>query len=387
MKYDYIIQNGSVFDSRAGNFTRKDIFIADGTICTPAEGADNQSEYTINALGKYVVPGLIDAHCHLNYAGSNIGANADLLCIPSGVTTAVDAGTTGYANFPLFYQGNIVRSTTDVMAYLHCSPYGVKDHCIHPEEHDPIDFSYGEIHRTVRQYPSIIRGLKLRVFGKTMDNYGLAPIYKAVEMADRLKAEGHHCIVDMHYTGAPSGFHLNDVLSILRSGDMFTHVYQTNDETIFDDQGRIRDCVWEAKKRGVLFNTGNGRPLWSFKNLESAFSQGLYPNIISSDVIYASMYQKPAFSLVHAMCVMTAAGMKIEDVLQAVTFHPAQALGILDRAGTLEEGSCADVAIFDVQESEMLLEDKHGGSRPAKRMFVPLATIRKGKIVYRQIFF
>jgi len=385
MKCDYIIRNGRVFDPHTERFELRDVYIGDGKFVQDAQSSSEAQ--IIDATGKLVLPGLIDCHTHLNYLGSNIGCNADLLCIPSGVTSAVDGGTAGYANFPQFYSTNIVRYVPCVMEYLHVSSYGVKDHCTHPEEHDPADFDFDQIVRTFEKYPDVLRGLKIRVFGKTMDAYGTAPLEKTVEMADRLEKAGFKCLVNMHYTGAPQGHTLSELLDILRPGDLFSHVYQTMGETIFGGDGRIKPEVNHARARGVLFDTANGRPLWSFDHLERAFSEGFYPDTVSSDVIHLSMYVKPAFSLPHAMSVMYTAGMPLEKLLRAVTLTPAEMLGITDRAGTLDIGKCADLAIFDLMDTGMVLSDKHGGSRRSKGLFVPLATIRAGKLMFRQLFF
>ena len=119
--YDLIIKNGLTIDFETMETAVKDIYVKNGLI---AEGDGTEdAEFVTDAAGKYVLPGLIDEHVHLNVSNSNIGANADLLCIPMGVTTAVDAGTCGWTNFEGFYNYNIVRYVPDVKAYLHVSPY------------------------------------------------------------------------------------------------------------------------------------------------------------------------------------------------------------------------------------------------------------------------
>lgn len=34
----------------------------------------------------------------------------------------------------------------------------------------------------------------------------------------------------------------------MRKDDVIAHVFQTKAETIFDENGKIKDCVWDAKK-------------------------------------------------------------------------------------------------------------------------------------------
>ena len=107
MKYDLIIENGNTIDFSSGEIACKTVYVADGKIAAPPEpGADAEGIQIIDAAGKFVLPGFIDEHTHLNYDGSNIGANADILCPPSGVTTGVDAGTAGFTNYELFHKTN-----------------------------------------------------------------------------------------------------------------------------------------------------------------------------------------------------------------------------------------------------------------------------------------
>ena len=97
MVFDTIIKNGLTVDFQNMKTVTRTLYIKDGLLAQGAEG--DTANAVIDAKGHYVLPGLIDEHVHLNAFNSNIGANADLLCIPMGVTTAVDAGTCGWTNF------------------------------------------------------------------------------------------------------------------------------------------------------------------------------------------------------------------------------------------------------------------------------------------------
>ena len=107
--YDVQFKHGYVFDAEAGTFHSQDLFVQNGTIVVPKESSP-QAKTVVDAQGKYVLPGLIDEHLHLNLYGSMIGANGDTLCIPNGITTACDGGTCGASNFPQFYNSNIIRT-------------------------------------------------------------------------------------------------------------------------------------------------------------------------------------------------------------------------------------------------------------------------------------
>lgn len=385
-KIDMIIRNGQVFDSVNAKFEKKDIGIHQGRFIALDEESEASNE--VDAEGNYVVPGLIDEHAHLNLYGTIIGANADTVCIPNGITTACDGGTCGASNFEQFYMSNIVRYESAVYSYLNVSTFGNKSLCKHEEDHDPADFREDLIDRLFEKYPQVLRGLKVRMCKGTLGNHGMSPLYAGLEMSGRLKEKGFHCPVAIHYDDLPENVTVHELFGAMRKGDVIAHVFQTKAETIFDENGKIKDCVWDAKKRGVYMDDCHGRVHWSYPNLQNAFSQGFYPDIISSDLVRISEYTRPGFSLLYAMSVNSAAGMPVEKILQSVTYTPAKALGIESKAGEIREGAPADVAILDIRDvKDKTFTDNYGNSVSGNKLFVPLMTVRAGRTAYRQIFF
>ena len=385
-KIDMIIRNGQVFDSVNAKFEKKDIGIHQGVFVALDE--DTQSNNEVDAECNYVVPGIIDEHAHLNLYGTIIGANADTVCIPNGVTTACDGGTCGASNFEKFYMSNIVRYESTVYSYLNVSTFGNKSLCKHEEDHDPADFREDLIDRLFEKYPQVLRGLKVRMCKGTLGDHGMSPLYAGIEMSERLKAKGYHCPVAIHYDDLPENVTVKELFETMRKDDVIAHVFQTKAETIFDENGKIKDCVWDAKKRGVYMDDCHGRVHWSYPNLQNAFSQGFYPDIISSDLVRVSEYTRPGFSLLYAMSVNSAAGMPTEKILQSVTYTPAKALGIEEKAGVIREGAPADVAILDIRDvKDKTFTDNYGNSISGNKLFVPLMTVKGGRTAYRQIFF
>ena len=385
-KRDMIIRNGQVFDSVNAKFEKKDLGIHQGVFVALDE--DTQSNNEVDAECNYVVPCIIDEHAHLNLYGTIIGANADTVCIPNGVTTACDGGTCGASNFEQFYMSNIVRYESTVYSYLNVSTFGNKSLCKHEEDHDPADFREDLIDRLFEKYPQVLRGLKVRMCKGTLGDHGMSPLYAGIEMSERLKAKGYHCPVAIHYDDLPENVTVKELFETMRKDDVIAHVFQTKAETIFDENGKIKDCVWDAKKRGVYMDDCHGRVHWSYPNLQNAFSQGFYPDIISSDLVRVSEYTRPGFSLLYAMSVNSAAGMPTEKILQSVTYTPAKALGIEEKAGVIREGAPADVAILDIRDvKDKTFTDNYGNSISGNKLFVPLMTVKGGRTAYRQIFF
>ena len=385
-KIDMIIRNGQVFDSVNAKFEKKDIGIHQGVFVALDE--DTQSNNEVDAEGNYVVPGIIDEHAHLNLYGTIIGANADTVCIPNGITTACDGGTCGSSNFEQFYMSNIIRYESTVYSYLNVSTFGNKSLCKHEEDHDPADFREDLIDSLFEKYPQVLRGLKVRMCKETLGDHGISPLHAGIEMSEHLKAKGYHCPVAIHYDDLPENVTVKELFGTMRKDDVIAHVFQTKAETIFDENGKIKDCVWDAKKRGVYMDDCHGRVHWSYPNLQNAFSQSFYPDIISSDLVRVSEYTRPGFSLLYAMSVNSAAGMPTEKILQSVTYTPAKALGIEEKAGVIREGAPADVAILDIRDvKDKTFTDNYGNSISGNKLFVPLMTVKGGRTAYRQIFF
>lgn len=385
-KIDMIIRNGQVFDSVNAKFEKKDIGIHQGVFVALDE--DTQSNNEVDAEGNYVVPGIIDEHAHLNLYGTIIGANADTVCIPNGITTACDGGTCGASNFEQFYMSNIIRYESTVYSYLNVSTFGNKSLCKHEEDHDPADFREDLIDSLFEKYPQVLRGLKVRMCKETLGDHGISPLHAGIEMSEYLKAKGYHCPVAIHYDDLPENVTVKELFGTMRKDDVIAHVFQTKAETIFDENGKIKDCVWDAKKRGVYMDDCHGRVHWSYPNLQNAFSQSFYPDIISSDLVRVSEYTRPGFSLLYAMSVNSAAGMPTEKILQSVTYTPAKSLGIEEKAGVIREGAPADVAILDIRDvKDKTFTDNYGNSISGNKLFVPLMTVKGGRTAYRQIFF
>ena len=387
MPVDYKLINGNVFDSEKGLFHKADVLVREGIIIGIEKNSSAEAKTEVNCEGKFVLPGLIDEHMHINLHGTIIGANADTVCVPSGITTAVDGGSCGASNFPQFYLSNIVRYEPHIYSYLNVSTFGNKSLCLHEEDHDPADFRPDLIEKLFKAYPEVLRGLKVRMCKATLGDYGMAPMYKAIEISESLKEKGYFCPIAIHYDNLPDNVSVEELFDSLRPGDIAAHVFQCKGETIFMEDGSIHPAVLRAKERGVIMDDCHGRVHWTIKHLKKAMEQKFYPDIISSDCVRISEYVRPGFNLVYAMCMLSACGMSTEDILCAVTINPAKALGIQNRAGILKMNMPADIAVFDIQDTDTIFRDNYGDSIKGNQIFIPLMTMIEGRVAYRQIFF
>jgi dihydroorotase len=82
-------------------------------------------EKVLNVHGGYVTPGLIDFHVHSYWGVNPYGFNADPICLASGVTTAVDAGSSGAVNFLGFKKLVHEQSRARMLAFVALAQHGV----------------------------------------------------------------------------------------------------------------------------------------------------------------------------------------------------------------------------------------------------------------------
>lgn len=130
---DILIKNGHVFDPKNNRDTILDISIRDGKILEVAPNIVAENAKTVvDATGLYVSPGLIDIHTHVfvgtkanKFVDGNNSLSPDNFSFKAGITTVVDAGTSGWRNFPLFKTQVIDQSKTRILAFLNIAASGM----------------------------------------------------------------------------------------------------------------------------------------------------------------------------------------------------------------------------------------------------------------------
>ena len=96
MTYDLVIKNGTVIDPAQGVHGKKDIAVAGGKIAAIEDYvSDGDTHDVIEADGLLVTPGLVDLHVHVWWGVAHLAIEADPVCVYRGVTTAIDAGSSG----------------------------------------------------------------------------------------------------------------------------------------------------------------------------------------------------------------------------------------------------------------------------------------------------
>src|SRR6185312_3350032 len=164
--YDIVIKGGHVIDPKNNIDGVMDIAIADGKIALVSKDIDSkQGIQVVDAKGMYVTPGLIDIHTHdfygtepdHQYEDGNLGIAPDGFTFRNGVTTVVDAGSSGWRTFPIFKAQTIDQSKTRVLAFLNIVGEGMRGG--YEQNENDMDPKMSAL--VARQYKNIIVGFKL----------------------------------------------------------------------------------------------------------------------------------------------------------------------------------------------------------------------------------
>lgn len=368
--FDLVVAGGTVLDPDAGLNGAMDVGVAGGVVTAIGPRLGRDGARVVDASGCYVTPGLIDLHSHVYWGVSEYGVEADKICLASGVTTAVDAGSSGAANFPGFRRYVMATSRTRILAFVHLAVHGIQP----PPATELRDMSYADPVRageTVRANPEHAVGIKIRLSADICADAeaGLRMAIEAAELADTR--------VMVHIGGTTLA--MDTILDALRPGDVLTHCYTANKPSIIDESGQVIDSAWRARERGVVFDVGHGRGSCNFNLVRSALAHGFTPHSIGTDM-HAFSIASPVVDVPTTLSKFMALGMTFPEVIAGATSGPARAIGWQDRLGRIEVGREADLAVLALDETPAKLRDSNGNELTADRTIKARWTIRAGEV-------
>jgi len=375
-EFDLLLKGGHLIDPKNRINGLRDIAIKDGRIvAVSADLPAAKALKTLDLSGLYVTPGLVDIHVHV-YAGTGMrGAYCgDLSVYPdghtfrSGVTTVVDAGSSGWRNFPDFKDRVIDRARTRVLAMLNIVGRGMGGGKI---EQDTSDMDPKATAEMALRFKELVVGIKTAHYA--------APDWIAVDRAiEAGRLAGLPVMVDFG-SFLPERPFQKLVLEKLRPGDIYTHTYLAA-VPMLDEEGQVLPYLFAARKRGVLFDLGHGAGSFVFRQAAPALRQEFPPDTISTDLHVSSM-NAGMKDMLNVMSKMLNLGMPLEEVILRSTWRPAQVIH-REELGHLSVGATADVAVLNLRYGSFGFVDVYGARLRGNRKLEAELTIREGKVVW-----
>lgn len=378
---DILLKGGHLIDPKNNINKVMDVAIVDNKISQVAENIPTaNAKKVIDAKGMYVTPGLVDMHVHV-YPGNDLDAyiaNGPTSVAPdgftfrSGVTTVVDAGSSGWRNFRQFKEQTIDKAQTRVLALLNIVGWGMVGRF---EEQDPGDMNpVMTSHMIKTLFPDVIVGIKAAHYWGDFSQ-----VDKAVEAG---KLANVPVMVDFGEHEPPNSIE-SLFMQHLRPGDIFTHTYSygpAKRETVVDENGKVKPFVFVAQKRGIVFDVGHGGGAFSWRQAVPSIQQGFKPNVISTDLHIQSM-NGGMKDLSNVLSKFMAMGMTLQEVIERSTWTPATVINRKE-LGNLSIGSEADVAVFSLRKGDFGFIDVRGTRLKGTQKLEAELTIRAGKVVW-----
>ncbi len=374
--YDLVLKGGRLIDGKNNISAVRDIALRDGKVAAVAADIPaTQARKVVNVAGLYVTPGLIDLHTHVfsgsdgaKLAGGTGSIFPDNFALRVGVTTVVDAGSSGRHNFAEFKKNVIDRARTRVLAFLNILGAGMPGDA---DEQDVNDMDAKAAASLALANRDTIVGIKVAHYRGP----DWVPVERGVEAGTIANIP---VMVDFGDFRRERPFQ-DLVLNKLRPGDIYTHTYYVP-VPMLDEKGLLLPYLLDARQRGVLFDVGHGGAAFEFRHAVPAVEQGFLPDSISTDVHSGSLNSGMKDQL-NVMSKFLNMGMSLEDVILRSTWKPAQMIH-REKLGHLSVGAIADIAVLRLEKGQFAFVDSWGARMDGSQRLACELTIASGRVVY-----
>lgn len=318
----------------------------------------------IDADGKYVLPGMIDAHCHLGMWEDAIGfEGSDGNEMTDPITPqlrAIDSINPMDRTFKEAYEGGITTVSTgpgsaNVIGgqFANIKTYGKRVDDMVIQEPAAMKIAFGENPKRVYNDKKTMPMTRMATAALLRETLMKAKEYynkKQEAKDDQSKAPAFdmkmEALIDVLEGKIPLKAHAH------RADDIFTSIRIAKEFGVkitlehCTEGHLIADYIAEEGLSAVVGPTFGDRS--KFELINKTFDT---PKILwEAGVKIAIMTDHPVIPLQHLpLCAALSAkaGLPEEEALKAITIYPAEILGIADRVGSLEIGKDADIVIWD----------------------------------------
>jgi len=373
--YDLLLKGGNVIDPSQDLRGALDVAVENGKIAQVAANiAVTEARRVVDIRGKTVTPGLIDLHTHVFDGVAANGVHPDIAGVHAGVTTVVDAGSSGCATFSAFPRHILPRCETEVIPLLHICQTGL---ATNPDIIAESSIDLESTLRVAREHRGLIKGIKARMVSPALEIFGM----EMPRLAKRAARE----------SGVPLMVHIGDttkrydpnvireLLPLLEPGDIVTHLFTANPGGVLDANGKLVPEAKELAARGVWLDTAHGRMNFGFNVGRRVLDQGLTPHCISTDLTIPGR-ANTVHSMVEIMARFLGMGFTLEQVIAMSTVNPARAIGEADRLGSLAVGRQADISVLEVRDGRWVVYDTLRDTMKIDKTVVPVLTVKRGQV-------
>jgi dihydroorotase len=373
--FDLLLKGGMVLDPAQDLRGVLDVAVQDGKIASVAKNISaSEAKRVIHVPGKTVTPGLIDLHTHVFDGVAANGVHPDIAGVHAGVTTVVDAGSSGCATFSAFPRHILPKCETEVIPLLHICQTGL---ATNPDIIAESSIDLDGTLKVARENKGLIKGIKARMVSPALEIFGM----EMPRLAKRAARE----------SGVPLMVHIGDttkrydpnvvreLLPLLEPGDIVTHLFTANPGGVLDTNGKLVPEAKELAARGVWLDTAHGRMNFGFNVGRRVLDQGLTPHCISTDLTIPGR-ANTVHSMVEIMARFLGMGFTLEQVIAMSTVNPARAIGEAHRLGSLAVGRQADISVLEVRDGRWVVYDTLRDSMKIDKTVVPVLTVKRGRV-------
>jgi dihydroorotase len=373
--YDLLLKGGHVIDPKNHIDKVTDIAVAGGKVAQVADNiAAASAKKVIDLKGLYVTPGLIDIHTHLfprlvlpPGSPPSEGIDPDTVSFRGGVTTMVDAGSTGWKEFPEFKERVVKPSKTRVLAFLNIVGAGMGT----GNDNNVAEMTASEAARMALANPGLIVGFKSAHYS--------GPGWESVDNAVAAGNQAHIPVM-VDFGRITETRNIDELFSHhLRPGDIYTHMFSSfREETLRD--GTLNPAMEAGRKRGIIFDLGFGSQSFFWFVAVPAYQANFRPDSISSDQHKDNMNEGMK-DMPHMMSEIMSLGSSLQDVVEMASWAPAKEIHHPE-LGNLDVGAEADITVLGMETGHFRFTDSVGAARPGTRRLTSVLTLRKGAVMW-----
>lgn len=377
-KHDLLLRGGTLLDPAQGIHAPRDVAFREGRVSAVADRIEaGTASEVVDVSGRLVTPGLIDLHGHFYHGGTTSAVHADEACLPSGVTTGLDAGSAGIANYGAMRDYVFPAHRVRLLALLHIGAVGLAHgRTVGGELRDLRLIDAEATAAQIRANPGFLFGVKVRMQRDAVAHWDAREALAKARQA----ADDSDSLLMVHVSGTP--IPLPEILDVLGEGDVVTHAFNPHLEGILDGRGAVRPEVLAARERGVVMDVGHAGVHFGIEVTRLAIEQGFPPSTISTDV-HVPPPGRITYRMHELIAHLHALGIPLEDAVEASTARPAAVLGLGDEIGSLAPGMAGDAAVFDLVEGAVSWTDMSGGSTEGSLRLDPALTVLGGEVAWR----